>query len=146
VLSADGRQIPGWVAAPDALRAIGRQITTAQAQTGQAQVTADWDHADPDSLPQHPPTPLRGYRFTEITIIADSLAVGRKIGDLTWPQGSTPVSVLRGRELRPPNPQITLAPGDRVSLLTAAPHGSPERHPAGESHAQPASDQSSNHA
>ena len=146
VLSADGRQISGWVAAPDVLRAIGRQITTAPAQTRQAQVTADWDHADPGTLPQHPPTPLRGYRFAEITVTANSLGAGRKIGDLTWPQGSTPVSVLRGRELHPPDPQITLAPGDRVSLLIVAPHSSPERHPAGEGHAQPGSDRSSNHA
>ena len=35
VLSADGRQISGWVAAPDVLAAIGRQITAAQAQTRQ---------------------------------------------------------------------------------------------------------------
>ena len=146
VLSADGRQISGWVAAPDVLRAIGRQITTALAPTRQAQVTADWDHAEPGTLPQHPPTPLRGYRFAEITVTANSLDAGRKIGDLTWPQGSTPVSVLRGRELHAPNPQITLAPGDRVSLLIVAPHSSPEHRPAGESHAQPGSDRSSNHA
>jgi hypothetical protein len=39
---------------------------------------------------------------------------------------STPVSVQRGRRLRPPRPEITLTAGDRVSLLTAAP-GSPAR-------------------
>ena len=44
--------------------------------------------------------------------------------DVTWPAGSTPVIVLRGHQLRPPQPGLTLAPGDRVSLLTAAPGGS----------------------
>ncbi len=146
VLSADGHQIPGWVAAPDVLRAIARQITTTQAQTAHAQITADGAHADPDSLLQHPPTPLPGYQLTEITLTADSPAAGRRLGDVSWPPASSPVSVLRGRQLRPPHPQITLTAGDRVSLLTMASDGSPARHPAGESHAQPAGDGNGNHA
>ena len=119
VLSADGRQIQGWITAQGVLRAIGRQIATSQGQTTQAQLTADWEHADPDTLLRHPPTPLPGYRFVEITVTAGSAAARRKLGDATWPPGSVPVSVLRGRKLRPPRPDITLAPGDRVSLLVA---------------------------
>jgi hypothetical protein len=142
---ADAGQSGRRVAAPDVLRAIGRQITAAQAQTRQAEVAADWDHADPGTLPRHPPNPLPGYRLVEITITAGSPAAGRNLADVTWPQGSTPVSVLRGHQLRPPHPQITLAPGDRVSLLTAAPGGSPERHPSGEHHAQPAGQETSHH-
>jgi chloride channel protein, CIC family len=145
VLSADGRQVPGWVTAPDVLRAIGRQLTTAQAQTAQAEVAADRDHADPGSLPRHPPTPLPGYRLVDITITAGSPAAGCKLADVTWPPGSTPVTVLRGHQLRPPHPELTLAPGDRVSLLTAAPGSSPGRHPGGEHHAQPADQETSQH-
>jgi chloride channel protein, CIC family len=149
VLSPDGHQIPGWVTAPDVLAAIARQITTAQvqtqrAQTQRAQLSTGWDDADPDALPRHAPTPLPGYQVTEIAITAGSPATGRRLGDVTWPRGSIPVTVLRGRQLRPPQPELTLAPGDRISLLTAAPGGSPERHPADESHTQPASDGSSN--
>jgi chloride channel protein, CIC family len=140
VLSADGHQIPGWVTTPDVLRAIGRQLTTAPAKTQQAQVSADWDRADPGERPQHPPTPLPGYRFTEITITAGSPAAGHKLADVSWPPGSTLVSVLRGRQLRPPQPELTLAPGDRVSLLTAAPGSSPERHPGGDD-GQPAEEE-----
>jgi hypothetical protein len=120
------------------LRAIGRQLTTAQAHTAQAEVAADWDHADPGSLPRHPLTPVPGYRLAEITITAGSPAAGRKLADVTWPPGSTPVSVLRGHQLRPPRLELTLALGDRVSLLTAAPGGSPGRHPGSEHDAQPA--------
>jgi hypothetical protein len=110
---ADAGQSGRRVAAPDVLRAIGRQITAAQAQTRQAEVAADWDHADPGTLPRHPPNPLPGYRLVEITITAGSPAAGRNLADVTWPQGSTPVSVLRGHQLRPPHPQITLAPAAR---------------------------------
>ena len=145
VLSADGHQIPGWVTAPDVLRAIGRQLTTAQAQTQQAQVSADWDHADPGELPQHPPTPLPGYRLTEITITAGSLAAGRTLADVSWPPGSTPVTVLRGRQLRAPQPGLTLSPGDRVSLLTAAPDGPVERHPSSDRNGHPTDEDETTH-
>jgi chloride channel protein, CIC family len=145
VLSADGRQIQGWVTAPGVLRAIARQITAGQPDTAQAQLAADWEHADPDSLRRHPPTPLPGYQVAEITITAGSAAAGRKLGDVTWPQGGTPVSVLRGHQLRPPRPEITLAAGDRVSLLTGAPDDAPS-HPAHGRHAQPARDGNGNHA
>jgi DNA-binding MarR family transcriptional regulator len=94
------------------------------------QATADRDHADPDSLRQHPPTPLPGYQLTEIIITARSPAAGRTMSDVTWPRGSTPVSVLRGHQLSPPRPQITLATGDRVSLLAVAPGGSSAQDPA----------------
>jgi chloride channel protein, CIC family len=146
VLSADGDQIPGWVAAPDVLRAIARQITTTRGQTARAQITARRDHADPGSIPQHPPTPLPGYQLTEIIITAGSPAAGHKLGDVTWPRGSAPVSVLSGHQLRPPHSEITLTAGDRVSLLTAEPDGSPARHSGDESHSQPASDRSPNPA
>jgi CIC family chloride channel protein len=135
VLSADGHQIPGWVTAPDVLAAIARQITTPQPQTAQARVAADGDHAGPGT---RPPTLLPGYRLTEITITAGSPAAGHKLADVTWPAGSTPVSVLHDRRLRPPHPELTLAPGDRIGLLAAAPGGSPERHPADENTIQSA--------
>jgi CIC family chloride channel protein len=145
VLSADGRQIQGWITAPGVLRAIARQIATTQEESTQAQVSADWEHVDPDSLRRHPPTPLPGYQVAEITITAGSLAAGRKLGDITWPHASTPVSVLRGHQLRPPRPEITLAAGDRVSLLTGAPGDAPS-HPAHGSRNQPAKDGNGNHA
>ena len=122
VLSAEGRQIQGWVTAPDVLRTIAREITADQ--PGAAQAAAAGDHADPDPARRHPPTPLPGYRLTEIVVAAGSPAAGRKLGEVSWPQGGTPVSALRGRHLRSPDPQLILAPGDRVSLLTLASGGS----------------------
>jgi len=69
---------------------------------------------------EHPSAPLPGYYVAEITIIGDSPPAGRKLGDVSWPLASIPVSVLRAGSLRPPHPDTTLAPGDRVSLLLPA--------------------------
>ena len=112
----------------------------------QAQAAASWDDADPESLPQHPPTPLPGYQFSEITITAGSPAAGRTLGDLIWPPGSIPVIILRGHQLRPPEPELTLAPGDRVSLLTTVPGDPPRRDPGGGHHSPPAVNRRSHHA
>jgi chloride channel protein, CIC family len=125
VLSADGHQIQGWATSTGVLRALARQITGAHDETTQAQAAADRDHDGTRSPVQHPPTPLPGYQVTEITITDDSPAAGRKLKDVPWPLASTPVSLLRGRRLRAPDPDITLVPGDRVSLLIPAPTGTP---------------------
>jgi hypothetical protein len=53
------------------------------------------------------------------------------------------VSVLHGRRLRPPDPDITLAPGDRVSLLLPAPQDSPFPDPDDGSRERSASHESS---
>jgi CIC family chloride channel protein len=146
VLSADGRQVQGWITAPGVLRAIARQLTATHAETARAQATADGEHADPDTIRQHPPTPLPGYRLTEIAITSGSPGAGRKLKDVAWPLASMPLSVLRGRRLRPPHPELVLVPGDHVSLLTSAPDGSPERPAANGNHAGTARNGNSRHA
>ena len=110
-----------------------------------AQSAADWDHSDPDQLAQDPPNALPGYQLVEIAITSGSLAADRKLGDITWPHASTPVSVQRDRHLRPPRPEITLIAGDRVSLLTAAPGDTLSRPAAEDSHPQPASEANGDH-
>jgi CIC family chloride channel protein len=146
VLSADGRHVQGWITAPGVLRSLARQVSATRAETTQAQVTAGWEHGDPQSLLRHPPTPLPGYRLIEITVTSDSPGTGRKLQDVTWPQASIPLSVLRGRRLRPPHPELILAPGDHVNLLTSVPDGPPVRSAAGENGHQPATDGSGGHA
>ena len=132
VMSADSGQIQGWITAADVLRAIARQVSTTQAETTQAEVTADGEYTDPESLLRHPPTPLPGYQLIEISITPGSPGTGARLKDVTWPAASIPVSVLRGRRLRPPHPELVLAPGDHVNLLASAPGRSPAGHAADE--------------
>jgi chloride channel protein, CIC family len=144
VLAADGHHIQGWVTGTGVLRTLGRQITSTHAETTQAQLAADWDHVDPGTLAQHPPAPLRGYQIIEITITGESPAAGKKLKDVSWPPASAPVSILRGRRLRPPDPEFTLTPGDRVNLLAPGPADAPDQH-SGEDAARLAVDRSRLH-
>jgi chloride channel protein, CIC family len=118
VISGDGQQIEGWLTNASVLRALARQLSTAQAPPH-----ADWAHEDLESSPREPPAPLHGYRVAEVSIAVDSPATGQRLGDVAWPAGSIPVSVLRGGQLRPAGPEVTLHAGDRVSLLVATPGG-----------------------
>ncbi|HEX6522157.1 MAG TPA: chloride channel protein [Streptosporangiaceae bacterium] len=121
VLSGDGQRIEGWVTNTSVLQALARQLSTARAETARAQLTADWDHQDLDSSLREPPSPLPGHRIAEITIAADSPASGQRLGDVAWPAGSIPVTVLRAGRLRTADPGTVLRAGDRISLLAPAP-------------------------
>jgi chloride channel protein, CIC family len=146
VLAADGRQIPGWVTAPDVLRAIARQLSTRPGPDPAGPGRRRLGPHRPGHTPGAPADPAARLPVHRDHHHRRLPAAGRTLADVTWPPGATPVIVLRGHHLRPPHPALTLAPGDRVSLLTAAPADSPERDSGGGHHARPASDGTSNHA
>ena len=129
VLSPDEQRVEGWVTGASVLRALARQIAGGQADTMRAQAAADGDHDDAQAIRRDPPAPLRGYQVAEILITGSSPAAGRKLAYIAWPPASIPVSVLRGRHLRPPDEELTLSAGDRVSLLVPAPQQSTSGHP-----------------
>jgi chloride channel protein, CIC family len=117
VLSADGRQVQGWVTNNRVLQAVARQIHTSQAQATQAQLAADWALPDPKTALREPAAPLPGYQMLEISVEEGSPAAGTALNAIAWPPGSTPAAILHGRTIRDPDPGVTLAPGDRVILL-----------------------------
>ena len=117
VISDDGQHLQGWLTSQNVLQAVARQISPAQAGTAQPQPAAGPALPSRQDDLHRAPTPLDGFNVLEIAITAGSPAAGRKLGDITWPPGCVPVSVQDARTLRDPDPGITLAPGDRVSLL-----------------------------
>ncbi|HEY3734222.1 MAG TPA: chloride channel protein [Streptosporangiaceae bacterium] len=121
VLSADGRQVEGWVTNASVLRFIARQISSSAAEAAQAQAAADGDHSDHDASLRQPPAPLPGYLVIEVAVSDGSPAAGARLDSITWPPGSVPISVLRGRRHRDPDPALILRPADQVSLLVPAP-------------------------
>jgi chloride channel protein, CIC family len=120
VVSPDSRELEGWVTSEGVLRALAHRVAGTAAETAHAQAAADGEPDDALAMPEHPSVPLPGYYVAEIIITETSPAAGRKLGDASWPPASIPVAVLRGGSLRQPHPDITLAPGDRVSLLIPA--------------------------
>jgi len=131
VVSADERQLEGWVTSEGVLRALAHRVAGTAEEAADAQAAADGEPDDAQAMLEHPSVPLPGYYIAEITITGNSPADGRKLGDVSWPHASTPVLVLRGGSLRQPHPDTILAPGDRVSLLIPAAHDteSPDAEP-----------------
>jgi len=131
VLSEDGQRLLGWVTNNRVLHTVAQKINTAQAQTAQAQLAAEWALPDPESALREPPTPLRGYQILEVTIEPGSPAAGRALQTITWPAGATVVSVLHNRRIRDPDPAMALSPGDRIIVLARRPDDQPPGHPPG---------------
>jgi chloride channel protein, CIC family len=122
VLSGDGRQVQGWITNASVLRAVANEIGMSPAPALQDQ-EARTPRPGAATSPPEPPTPLPGYQILEIAVGDDSPASGRTLASMTWPDGYIPVAVLRHRSLMEPDPGLTLAPGDRISLLAPMPNG-----------------------
>ncbi len=139
VISADGQHLQGWITTQNVLQAVARHIHTAEAGTAQPGPVAGPTPHGPHDDPREAPAPLGGYQVLEITISAASSAAAsaRHPGDIAWPPGYIPVSVLDNRTLRDPDPAITLVPGDRVSLLARAQQNPEPSPPRGEPGSQP---------
>ncbi len=125
VLSEDGQRLLGWVTDNRVLHTVARKVNTAQAQTAQAQLAAEWALPDPGSTLREPPTPLRGYQILEVTIEPGSPAAGRALRTITWPSGANVVAVLHNRRIRDPDPAMALNPGDRIIVLARLPDDQP---------------------
>jgi chloride channel protein, CIC family len=113
VLSADGRQVQGWITNASVLRAVASQIGTSPPHATDGRASRQ-----PGTAGGEPPEQLPGYQVLEFTIRGETGAAGRTLGSISLPAGSIPVSVLRDRILREPDPGLILAAGDRVSVLT----------------------------
>ena len=112
VLSGDGSQVQGWITNASVLQAVAAEIGS----------------SPPQAPPGRRPAPAAGRRRRTAHPAARLPGPGghhrrglarrrHTLGAIAWPQGCTPVSVLRHRTLGEPDPGLTLAPGDRVSLL-----------------------------
>jgi chloride channel protein, CIC family len=123
VVSPDEHQLEGWVTNAGVLHALAHRIAGTAAETVHAQAAADWEHDGAQAMLEHPSVPLPGYYVAEVVIARGSPAAGRKLGEVGWPTSGVPVSVLRRGSLRPPRGDLTLAAGDRVSLLVPAAEG-----------------------
>ncbi len=75
--------------------------------------------------------------LVELTLPDDSPIVGTAIADVAWPTDTTLVSVIRGKHVHTPVPDLPLEAGDELVFVTTAEHEgqleallSPHAHPA----------------
>jgi len=137
VLADDGQHIQGWITSHNVLQAIARQISAARATANQAPGTRRQDPSGPQDDLREAPNPLDSYQLLEVTIPAGSPSAGQALGDITWPPGCVPVTVLHARILSDPDPGIILAPGDHISVLVPAACNPEASRPRGEPGSQP---------
>jgi hypothetical protein len=70
-------------------------------------------------------------------IPAGSPSAGQALGDITWPPGCVPVTVVDNGNLRDPDPGIIFAPGDHINLLAPEARNPEPSCPRGEPGSQP---------
>jgi hypothetical protein len=91
----DSCELEGWVSSEGVLRALAHRVAGTAAETADAQAAADREPDDAGAVLEQPPAPLPGYYVAEMTITGDSPPAGQKLGEVSWPSASIPVSVLR---------------------------------------------------
>jgi chloride channel protein, CIC family len=136
VISDDGQHLQGWLTSHNVLQAVARHIRAAQAGSSQAQPAEPVLPGPRDDLPEAP-TPLDSYQLLVIAIPDGSPAAGQALGDIAWPPGCVPVTVLDNGTLHDPDPGIILAPGDRISVLAPAARDPEPSRPRSEPGSQP---------
>ena len=129
VLSQDREHLRGWITRANVLQALARSVQFSGPSIERGAVTADFGADDPEAAAHRPSAPLGGYEIVEITIAADSPALGREVREIAWPPGCLVVAVSENHELAAPVPDTRLTAGERVILL--APTAAPVRAPAG---------------
>ena len=116
VVSRDG-ELRGWLTRADVLKALTTTLSSSEEEIEEGAAAADFAVDDPAAEAHKPSTPLVGYEILELRIFPNSPAVGRRVGELDWPPGSTVVAVTQGREIHAARPDLQLQSGERVIVL-----------------------------
>lgn len=107
----------GWLTNQNVLRAVAAYLAAAEPDIAASHRAAEWADRQAGNAEHDPRTQLAGYRIVEHTLAPDSPAVGRTLGELDWPAGHLPLSVLHYRRLVEADPTARLTAGDRISIL-----------------------------
>ncbi|MGH9094431.1 MAG: chloride channel protein, partial [Acidimicrobiales bacterium] len=124
VLSANQREVVGWITHRDVLRAYNRRLqrSVTQAKASTALPTA----IQPGPLSKTPVgapaslSQLQGYRIIEVELGQDRAPVGERVSDINLPRSSLIVAVRRGARSFSPDGDTVLRRDDRLSLLVPA--------------------------
>jgi chloride channel protein, CIC family len=117
VVAHDGERLLGWISRKNVLDAIAQRLGSSTREIEAGAKAAEYG-ADGDAALHAPTAPLRGFDLVELTIGPDSPALGRRLGEISWPPGCRVVAVTEGREVMAPRRDIALRVGERVVLLS----------------------------
>jgi CIC family chloride channel protein len=117
VVATDGHHVRGWLTNQNVLRVVATQLTAAEpaVATGERAAERAVPHAVESDHDPH--AELTGYRIVEHTLRDDSAAVGAALGELHWPPGHLPVSIIRNHRLLDADPGQQLSAGDQINIL-----------------------------
>ncbi len=116
VLSHDG-QLKGWVTRADILRALTTELESTDQEIRDGAAATEAAAGSPPATGPAPTRPLPGYELLELRVNPDSPALGRQLGEISWPSGSAVVALTHGREVHAAAPELRLHPGERVLVL-----------------------------
>ena len=116
VLSHDG-QLQGWLTRADILNALTTKLETTEREIRAGAAATEAAAGGTAAAGPEPTRPLPGYELLEVRVLADSPAIGRRIGEISWPAGSAVVALTHGREVHAAAPELRLHPGERVLVL-----------------------------
>ena len=96
---------------------LTQTVQSSEQSIEQGALAADFAVDDPSQLAHQSSTPLTGYEIVEITVGANSPALGRRVDEISWPPGCLVVAVTERDARVTPDTDTILRDGKRVVLL-----------------------------
>jgi CIC family chloride channel protein len=117
VLSDDREHLQGWITRHNILDALAQSVQSSEQSIERGAIAADFAADDPSLVSHQASTPLTGYQIVEITIGANSPALGRRVAEISWPPGCLVVAVSESDARFTSGPDTVLRDGERLVLL-----------------------------
>jgi CIC family chloride channel protein len=119
VVEPETGRLVGWLTHLDVLRAYNRRL---EAGVEEAERGLEPNGRRPSELGLmgSAVARLRGYRVVDVELGASSTPVGRRLGELALPEGSTLLGLRRDGDTLAPTDATVLAAGDCLTLLVPA--------------------------
>ncbi len=120
VLTPDAEHLGGWLTRRDVLRTLADRLGSSVREAERGTLASRFAERGAEAGLYVPSTPLEGYQLVEITIRHGSPALGKRIGEISWPSDCHLVAVTDAREIAMPRPDLVIKAGERVLILAPA--------------------------
>jgi CIC family chloride channel protein len=117
VLSDDRQHVQGWITRHNILDALTQTVQSSNQSIEHGALAADFGADDPSLAAHQSSTPLTGYEIVEITVGANSPALGRRVDDISWPPGCLVVAVTEPDARATSSTDTILRDGKRIIIL-----------------------------